>query len=426
MINQRQYVRNPLDKPKTLSLIVIPFEKLEKISVSAHAVDISDGGVGIYTDCALEPGFVVMRNGWKEFKSGVLLWSRPLDSNTYRAGIQYIPLPGKNAGRVFTENPMNSSTSILVDPETEQTHRLATAVFMQNTRGIMVTDAKGAVQSVNDAFVKITGYSAAETIGKIPLLFATGKQDDALLAQMRRLIQETGVWSGVYWSRRKNGELYPQETTINAIRNDRGEIVQYCSIFNDVTEKYHAEEKLRLLSSTDGLTKLANRRAFDEALETEWRRARRLEYSLAIIMADIDNFKKFNDTYGHLEGDECLKKVAESLKRGIHRAGDIAARYGGEEFILLLPMTGIHEAAKIADDLRHHIESLKIPHVHNVPDTIVTISMGVAALIPHADSFPNDLIAMADKALYKAKEAGKNRIMCMVPESSVAGMPDRI
>lgn len=426
MINQRQYVRNLLDKPKTLSLIVIPFEKLEKITVSAHAIDISDGGVGICTDCALDPGFVVMQNGWKNFKGGVLLWSRALNGNTYRAGIQYIPLPGKNGGGVFTGNSMNSSTSVLVDLETERTHRLATAVFMQDTRGIMVTDAKGAVQSVNEAFVKITGYSAAETIGKIPLLFASGGQDDALLAQMRRLLRETGVWSGIYWSRRKNGELYPQETTINAIKNDHGEIVQYCSIFNDVTEKYHAEEKLRLLSSTDGLTKLANRRAFDEALETEWRRARRLEYSLAIIMADIDNFKKYNDTYGHLEGDECIKKVATALKKGIHRAGDIAARYGGEEFILLLPMSGIREAAKIADDLRQHIESLKIPHMHNIPDAIVTVSMGVATLMPHADTFPNDLIALADKALYKAKEAGKNRVMCMVPESSVAGMPDRI
>ena len=427
MINKRQYIRNPLDKPQELSLIIIPFEKLEKANISARAVDVCDGGVGIYTDSALDPGFVVIRNGGVDFKSGVLLWSKALNDKTYRAGIQYIPLQRKNAVPVLNNHPTDTSTPILVDPEIERTHQLATAVFMHTTRGIMVTDANDMIQSVNDAFVKITGYSAAEIIGKSPLLFSSGVQDDAFHVQMQRILQETGVWTGIYWNRRKNGEIYPQETTINAIRNDLGEIVQYCSIFSDITEQYHAEEKLRLLSSTDGLTNLANRRSFDEAAEMEWRRARRLGYSLTIIMADIDNFKKYNDTYGHLEGDECLRRVAETFKSTLHRAGDLAARYGGEEFSLLMPTTKESEALKVAEDIRQRVEALRIRHPLNKPYGVVTISMGIAAVVPRNDMTPKDLIAMADKALYEAKELGRNRVRCALepPLSSISRKPGR-
>jgi diguanylate cyclase (GGDEF)-like protein len=237
-------------------------------------------------------------------------------------------------------------------------------------------------------------------------------QDDAFHAEMQKVLREKGMWTGIYWSRRKNGEIYPQEITINAIRNELGEIVQYCSIFSDITEHFHEEEKLRLLSSTDGLTGLTNRRVFDEALETEWRRARRLGYTLTIIMADIDNFKKYNDTFGHVEGDECLRMVARTLKSGLHRAGDMAARYGGEEFTLLLPMAKEGQAAKIADDMRARVAALKISHQRNGPTGVVTISMGVASLVPVGDLTSRDLLTMADRALYRAKELGRNRVSC--------------
>jgi diguanylate cyclase (GGDEF)-like protein/PAS domain S-box-containing protein len=424
MINLRQHVRNLLDAPRKLSLIVIPFKKLEKLNITAQAVDVSEGGMGINTDRALDPGFVVLRNGVGTFNNGVLLWSKSLNDRTYRAGIQYVPLIEKYTPSGSKHGPTDAPIPALSDPETERMNRFATAVFMHTTRGIMVADADGRVQSVNDAFVKITGYGAAETIGKDLPIFKTDVQNDAFHAHMQYLLRQKGVWSGIYWNRRKNGEVYPQETTINAIKNDAGKIVQYCSIFSDVTEHYQAEERLRLLSTTDGLTNLANRRSFDESMKMEWRRARRFGYSLAVIMVDIDNFKKYNDTYGHLEGDKCLKMVGGALKHAVHRAGDLAARYGGEEFVLLMPMTVEREALKIADDLRQHIEALKIPHQCNAPYNVVTISMGVAALVPLADMFQNDLIDMADKALYRAKESGKNCVTCLEDEKSVTGKPD--
>jgi diguanylate cyclase (GGDEF)-like protein/PAS domain S-box-containing protein len=281
-------------------------------------------------------------------------------------------------------------------------------VFANTTEGIVVTDEKGTIQSVNEAFVQITGYSKSEAVGKTPQILKSGLQDAGFYAWMWKTLQETGMWKGNFWNRRKNGDLYPQETTINAIRNEHGEIVLYCGIFRDVTEQYKLEETLRMLSTTDGLTGLANRRTFDETIATEWRRSQRVGYSIATIMADIDNFKSYNDTYGHLEGDDCLKKVAQVFQAAVRRAGDLAARYGGEEFVLLLPMTKTNEAAHIAEEIRRKVEALGILHEHSDASPVVTISMGVAAVVPTQDMSVEDLIALADQALYQAKREGKN------------------
>ncbi len=290
----------------------------------------------------------------------------------------------------------------------ESTQRLAAAVFANTTEGIVVTDEKGTIQSVNEAFVQITGYGEAEALGKTPRILKSGLQDAAFYAWMWNTLRETGMWKGNFWNRRKNGELYPQETTINAIRNEHGEIVLYCGIFRDVTEQYKLEETLRTLSSTDGLTGLANRRSFDESIKSEWRRAQRVGYSLAVIMADIDDFKNFNDTYGHLAGDECLKKVALAFKTAVRRAGDLAARFGGEEFVLLMPMTRANEATQIAEEIRLRIETQKMTPKANDASVFVTISMGVAATDPKQEVSAEGLITMADQALYRAKREGKN------------------
>jgi diguanylate cyclase (GGDEF)-like protein len=174
-----------------------------------------------------------------------------------------------------------------------------------------------------------------------------------------------------------------------------------------------AEAELSVLASTDGLTGLANRRTFDKALETEWRRAARHNTPLSLLLMDLDRFKHFNDSYGHQAGDECLQAVARILSAAMKRSGDLVARYGGEEIAVLLPTTDAAGANAVAEDVRSAVEALAIPHDGNVPSCVLTISIGMATLMPafellNAD--PKVLVTLADRALYQAKLKGRNRV----------------
>jgi diguanylate cyclase (GGDEF)-like protein len=173
-------------------------------------------------------------------------------------------------------------------------------------------------------------------------------------------------------------------------------------------ELEHINDELASLALEDGLTGLANRRRFDAVLDVEFGRAMRNKVPLALIMIDVDSFKKFNDTYGHLAGDECLKKVAKALAAISLRPGDLAARYGGEEFALILPSTDASGAFNVASKVRGAVEALGIKHTENAYG-IVTISAGVASLIPVRGQTPDALLQVADSALYMAKEKGRNR-----------------
>lgn len=169
-----------------------------------------------------------------------------------------------------------------------------------------------------------------------------------------------------------------------------------------------ANALLRRLSNLDGLTGIANRRYFEESMIREWARSRRTATTIAVVMIDIDHFKDFNDGYGHQRGDDCLKQVASVLQASLHRAGDLVARYGGDEFIAVLPSIGTEAAFKMAEMLRTRIDELKIPHEKS-PAKCVTISLGVASCMPVEDMTPMDLVALSDRALYRAKRRGRNR-----------------
>jgi diguanylate cyclase (GGDEF)-like protein len=171
-----------------------------------------------------------------------------------------------------------------------------------------------------------------------------------------------------------------------------------------------ANEHLSRLSFIDALTGLANRRRFDEALEQEWRRASRSQTPLAVVMADIDSFKQYNDTLGHPEGDRCLATVADVFFQSVGRAGDLAARYGGEEFVVLMPGADHAAAMTFAEGLRAHCEARAIAHPASPVGPLVTISCGVAACIPSEHVSPASLVADADAALYRAKQSGRNRV----------------
>ncbi len=167
--------------------------------------------------------------------------------------------------------------------------------------------------------------------------------------------------------------------------------------------------RLEQLSSTDALTGLANRGQFDRALEREWRLLARSEEPLSLIMIDIDHFKGYNDTYGHQQGDDCLRQVAGALFHTATRAGDLVARYGGEEFVVVLSHMEAAGAMLVAEKLRRAVFELRIPHKANPVAPGVSISLGVATVIPQRDGAPADLIKLADSALYRAKSEGRDR-----------------
>ncbi|MYM22058.1 diguanylate cyclase [Duganella sp. FT135W] len=175
-------------------------------------------------------------------------------------------------------------------------------------------------------------------------------------------------------------------------------------------ELEESNRKLTALSTTDGLTGLANRRSFDEALLREWGRAHRCQEPLALAMLDVDCFKLYNDNYGHQAGDACLREVARILDAGVHRAADVAARYGGEEFAFIAPLNSAAQAAEMADKIRAEIQALAIPHAL-APAGCVTISIGVASIIPSEKQTPELLLKAADQALYRAKDSGRNCVM---------------
>jgi diguanylate cyclase (GGDEF)-like protein len=189
-----------------------------------------------------------------------------------------------------------------------------------------------------------------------------------------------------------------------------------------------ANEKLGRLVTTDGLTGIANRRSFDQHLEVEWKRAKRNRLPLSLVMIDIDHFKRYNDRWGHPQGDHCLHKVARTIRKVLARPSDFAARYGGEEFVVMLPATDSEGAHHVAEKIRQAVGGLEIPHQDSPVSPWVTLSLGVATSASPVDPerSPADLLRQADTALYQAKAQGRNQTVTLPPPSGfpeVAGSP---
>jgi diguanylate cyclase (GGDEF)-like protein len=177
-------------------------------------------------------------------------------------------------------------------------------------------------------------------------------------------------------------------------------------------------ERLDRLATTDDLTGICNRRRFSEFLGHEWNRAMRTHSTVALIMVDVDFFKRFNDTYGHLGGDDCLRRVAGVLQAVARRPGDLAARYGGEEFAVILTGTPEQSALALAESIRAGVERLQIAHESSPAAAVVTVSVGVAMASPADGGTPELLIFTADEAMYRAKEQGRNRVIGTAPAAS--------
>jgi len=170
-----------------------------------------------------------------------------------------------------------------------------------------------------------------------------------------------------------------------------------------------SRDALERLARIDGLTGMNNRRTFDEMLQREWKRQARTSQPLSIIMIDVDHFKQYNDTYGHGAGDTCLRRVSQAAEGSLQRPADIVARYGGEEFVALLPDTMLEGAMAVAESIRAAIISLEIEHIESKVAAYVTVSLGVACMVPELDKDPGQLLEAADEQLYAAKSEGRNR-----------------
>lgn len=195
------------------------------------------------------------------------------------------------------------------------------------------------------------------------------------------------------------------------IYDDAGQLIAVVETLRDITAQKVAQDELERLATCDGLTGVANRRSFDTVLNTECRRVSREARSLSLLMIDVDFFKRYNDAYGHLAGDECLRQVAEAMRRVTQRASDTVARYGGEEFAILLPATEPDGAVIVAERIRAAVESLKLPHAQSDVGPYVTVSIGVGSVDASQSAPPTNLIAAADSALYQAKREGRNRVV---------------
>ncbi|WP_082507079.1 MULTISPECIES: diguanylate cyclase [unclassified Duganella] len=192
------------------------------------------------------------------------------------------------------------------------------------------------------------------------------------------------------------------------IYDSDGQLVAVVETLRDLTEEKQTQIALEQLATRDGLTGLANRRCFDHTLLAEWQRALRQAQPLSLLMVDVDNFKQYNDAFGHVGGDDCLKRIASAVASEM-RANDLVARYGGEEFAVILPNQSLKGAAIVAERIRCRIEALRLPN-SGASQRYVTVSIGAATAIASHEQQPAQLVATADAALYRAKHMGRNRI----------------
>ncbi|MBV8848205.1 MAG: diguanylate cyclase, partial [Methylobacteriaceae bacterium] len=283
---------------------------------------------------------------------------------------------------------------------------------------------------VSPACISVLGYTPEELTGRSALDLTSSEQKQEIEQAINRLwTRETQEVVLTYRSTRKDGSKIWLESSLRIARDASARPDGVVAVTRDITERKELEAQLRELSRTDPLTGIPNRRAFDDALTVEWRRAMRESGAhLSLALIDIDHFKKFNDEYGHPAGDDCLRLVANAIGATVQRPGDLAARFGGEEFALLLPNTDAPGAKTIAERIRAAVMELAIPHMGNSPGQVVTISVGTATIRSSGLGKEKPdvaiLVMAADSALYEAKRLGRNRVHAAPPLMSVAGMWD--
>jgi two-component system chemotaxis family response regulator WspR len=258
-----------------------------------------------------------------------------------------------------------------------------------------------------DGLTLVRQYRCSEATRDIPVVVLSTTEDPAVKSDafaagandyLVKLPSAVELIARIRYHSKAYSGLLQRDEAFRALRRSQQQLIE-------------ANFELQRLTHVDGLTELSNRRYFDQQLEMEWKRGAREQTPLSVLMIDVDSFKRFNDTYGHPAGDEALKKVARAMQQSAARSTDVAARFGGEEFVLMLPATPLEGAKAVGEELRVRVQDLKIPQSASGVAECVTVSVGVASMVPNHEDSPLRLIEVADKALYKAKGAGRNRVV---------------
>lgn len=283
---------------------------------------------------------------------------------------------------------------------------MSSAVSEHTMDGVLITDRDNKIVHVNDAFTSITGYPSSSVIGKDPKILKSGQHDLHFYQKIWNQLSINGYWQGEITNRKKNGEIYIEWLTINAVKDTQGEVENFIGIFSDVTHQRKDAHEQAYLATHDPLTGLSNRLLFNDRLEHAIDHAARFKKCISLIFCDLDNFKPINDTFGHHAGDEILKNVADSLK-DILRKEDTICRFGGDEFVILVEEL---ESFEYLNNILQRINMLSDkPYI--IEDNHISIGMSIGASIyPDDGRDAKTLIKAADSAMYRAKNNGKSCI----------------
>lgn len=282
--------------------------------------------------------------------------------------------------------------------------RLADKVIEASMEAIVICDKNARILRVNPSFTEITGYTSADVLGKNPSILSSGRHTKQFYKDMWQSLTEQGFWQGEIWNRRKDGSTYPEWLSITSIKDDRGDISQYASIFTDLTEIKKSEARIKRLAYFDELTRLPNRKLFNDRLHLALGYAREHEHRVAVAYVDLDFFQQINDLYGLETGDRVLKEVGRRIEEQLDE-GDTVARFGGDEFNLIL--TDVDELPQISEFLNRLLNSVNQPILINDKEIKTTISIGVS-FFPTDANDAETLLKCADSAVHQAKDFGRN------------------
>lgn len=269
-----------------------------------------------------------------------------------------------------------------------------------------ITDKKGNIIAASQAFCEISGYSKEELEGKNHNILRDPQMPQSLYQDLWNTVTHKKVWRGEVRNRKKDGSYYWVDAIIEPTLSKEGEIVGYKGLRHDITDK----KQIELMSITDGLTDIFNRRHFDNTFAKVQESAKKDDAILSFLLMDIDHFKQYNDNYGHQAGDKVLIKFAATLKEVLQRDDDMAFRLGGEEFGLVYKSASKEKALEFANMVREHIEALKMSHDYSSASKYITASMGLVSEHASKMSTMDEVYKQADELLYKSKESGRNRV----------------